>query len=300
LVKHRLELILTQPSELAEHNLRRDPALVYGPADIPVHVVWTAWQAYDLDWPTFCPHVPSHPAWQAVLGVQIADGAAQDSPLTQPLLEQAVQDQPDLAHRCCVTLGDASYDAIPIFEFIVERLRALPVITKNPRNAADPQADLATDELGVLRRPSVCHRALFRSRTAVERTNSRIKLTFNLKYHKQRGRNAVEHCALFAAIAMLGVARVALDTGQPDKLRSAWTWLSLKRRGAAPCPCSHSSGWGARRQEPCRTLHHGPPNPVWTMDRNKECCASYETSCSLLTSANVSPQLLFSSPPETF
>jgi len=461
LVKRGLELMLTQPSALAERDLRRNPALLYGSADIRVHIVWAAWQAYDLDWPAFCQHVLTHPAWQTVLGVQtqadldaahsgfdgvrvrlielavhdalkegdkqdarpasdpppaqdpyaeyigvsqvlkalkkqlrpllqrldahdprhprhrprtyrtrsflladllrwmvhldstnevirvleqhpglagavnfkpgeipspatfgrrrmaiplddlkailnalidvltklkvidgrawvidltrvptfssvskhyptangksdpeaafagypdndggfqlgysllfvvdfkselpfallFADGAAQDSPLTKPLLEQAVHDQPDLAQRCFLTLGDASYDAVPIFEFILERLRAIPVITKNPRNAADPLADLATDELCVLRRPSVCHRALFRSRTAVERTNSRIKLTFNLKYHKQRGRNAVEHCALFAAIAMLGVAWVALDTGHPEKIRSAWTWISLK------------------------------------------------------------------------
>jgi hypothetical protein len=103
----------------------------------------------------------------------------------------------------------------------------LPVITKNPRSAADPQADLATDTLCVLRRPSPWHKALFRSQSAAERNNSRIKLTFNLKYHKNRGWNAVEHCALFAAIAMLAVAWVAVETGHPDKIRSARTWISL-------------------------------------------------------------------------
>ena len=72
-------------------------------------------------------------------------------------------------------IGDGGYDAVHIFEYILHRLRALPVITRNPRNAADPQADLATDTLCVLRRPSPWHKALFRSRTAVERTNSRVK-----------------------------------------------------------------------------------------------------------------------------
>ncbi len=123
--------------------------------------------------------------------------------------------------------GDASYDVVHIFEYILHRLSALPVITKNPRNADDPQADLATDAWCVLRRPSPCHKALFRSRTAVERTNSRTKLTFNLKCHKNRGWNAVEHSVLFAAIAMLGAAWVAVKTRHPDKIRSAWTWISL-------------------------------------------------------------------------
>ena len=154
-------------------------------------------------------------------------GAAHDGPLAKPLLEQARQDHPDLAEHCSIVTGDASYDAVPIFQYILDRLLAIPVITKNPRNAADPHADLATDEFCLLRRPGPCHRALFGSRTAVERTNSRVKLNFNLRYHKQRGRNAVEHCALFAAIAMLCVAWVAMETGHPEKIRSAWTWISL-------------------------------------------------------------------------
>ena len=33
--------------------------------------------------------------------------------------------------------------------------------------------------------------------------------------------NAVEHCTLFAAIAMLGGAWVAVKTGHPEKIRSA-------------------------------------------------------------------------------
>jgi hypothetical protein len=79
----------------------------------------------------------------------------------------------------------------------------------------------------VLRRPSFWHQALFRSQSGSERHHSRLKLTCNLKNHKQRGGNAVAHCTLFAAIAMLGVALVAVETGHPDKIRAARTWISL-------------------------------------------------------------------------
>lgn len=154
-------------------------------------------------------------------------GSAQDSPWIKPLLDQACSQHPDLAARCQFALGDGGYDPLAFFEYILNRLHALPAATKNPRNAADPHADLATDALCVLRRPSPWHKALFRSRTAVERTNARIKCLFNLKYHKNRGWNAVQHCALFATIAMLTAAWVAVETGHPDKLRSARTWISL-------------------------------------------------------------------------
>jgi hypothetical protein len=161
------------------------------------------------------------------LALLFAAGNAEDSPLAEPLLEQARTEHPALAERCWLVIGDGSYDAVHIFTYILRRLQALPVITKNPRHAADPQADLATDTLCVLRRPSPWHKALFYSHSAGERHNSRTKLTFNLKYHKNRGWNAVEHCVLFAAIAMLGVAWVAVKTGHPEKIRSAWTWISL-------------------------------------------------------------------------
>lgn len=156
-----------------------------------------------------------------------AGGSAHDSPLAQPLLEDACQRHPQLAQNCQFAIGDASYDAIHIFELILNRLRALPAITKNPRRAADPQADLATDALCVLRRRSPWYKALFYSREAVERTNSRIKLAFNLRYQKQRGWEAVERCTLFAAIAMLTAAWVAVATGHPEKIRSNWTWIGL-------------------------------------------------------------------------
>lgn len=153
-------------------------------------------------------------------------GNAQDSPLTKPLLEQACDQHPHLARRCEYFIGDGGYDTLAIFDFILTRLKALPAITKNPRNAPDPEADLATDSFCILRRRSPLYMALFHSRTSVERTNSWAKLTFNLKYHKQRGWDAVEHCVLFAAIAMLSVAWVAAKTGHPEKIRSARTWIS--------------------------------------------------------------------------
>jgi hypothetical protein len=157
-----------------------------------------------------------------------AGGNAQDSPLTCPLLEEAGKQHPTLTERCQFVLGDGGYDTIEIFEFILKRLRALPAITKNPRNLADPQADSATDARCVLRRRSPWYMALFHSRTSVERTNARIKLTFNLRHHKQRGANAVAHCALFAMIAMLAAAWVAVATGHPEKIRSSWTWISAQ------------------------------------------------------------------------
>jgi hypothetical protein len=154
-------------------------------------------------------------------------GNAQDGPLTRPLLEQACAEHPGLARHCQYFIGDGSYDAVNIFEFILRRLRGLPAITKNPRNAPNPAADLATDAYCVLRRGSIWYQALFNSRTSVERANSWAKLTFNLKYHKHRGWEGVERCVLFAAIAMLGIAWVAVKTGHPDKIRSARTWISL-------------------------------------------------------------------------
>jgi len=160
------------------------------------------------------------------LAVLFGAGNAQDSPLALPLLEQACAAHPHLARRCRYFIADGGYDSLDIFDFIRQRLRALPAITKNPRHATNPEDDLATDAYCVLRRRSSLYMALFYSRTSVERTNSWAKLTFNLKYHKHRGWQAVECCVLFAVIAMLGVAWVAVKTGHPDKIRSARTWIS--------------------------------------------------------------------------
>ena len=154
-------------------------------------------------------------------------GGAQDSPLARPLLEQACAEHPGLAFRCQYMIGDGGYDAVDIFTLILERLRAIPIITKNPRNAPDPTADLATDAYCVIRRRTPWYRALFNCHTSVDHSHSWAKMTFNLKYHKYRGWEAVERCVLFAAIAMLGVAWVAVKTGHPEKIRSARTWISL-------------------------------------------------------------------------
>jgi hypothetical protein len=154
-------------------------------------------------------------------------GDAHDSPLALPLLKQACAEHPTLQHRCQYVIADGSYDSIAFFEFVLDHLRAIATVTKNPRNAPDPTADLSTDAYCVLRRGSLAYHALFNSRTSVERANSWAKLTFNLKYHKYRGWDAIERCVLFAAIAMLGVAWVAVKTGHPEKIRCARTWISL-------------------------------------------------------------------------
>jgi hypothetical protein len=160
------------------------------------------------------------------MAVVFGAGNAQDSPLALPLLKQACAEHPQLARRCHYFIADGGYDTLDIFDFILQRLRALPAITKNPRHATNPEDDLATDAYCVLRRRTPLYMALFHSRTSIERTNSWAKLTFNLKYHKHRGWQAVERCVFLAAIAMLGVAWVAVKTGHPDKIRSARTWIS--------------------------------------------------------------------------
>lgn len=154
-------------------------------------------------------------------------GDAHDSPLAVPLLEQACAEHPRLARRCNYLIADGSYDTVDFFTFALQRLRAIAAVTKNPRNAADPTADLRTDTYCVLRRDTLAYHAVFNCRTSVERTNSWAKLTFNLKYHKYRGWEAVLRCVLFTAIAMLSVAWVAVKTGHPEKIRSARTWISL-------------------------------------------------------------------------
>ena len=156
-----------------------------------------------------------------------ANGNANDGPLAKPTFQQALNEHPDLASRCTYVVADASYDTLEFFTFVLSKLKAMPVVTKNPRNATDPNADLATDALALLRRPGPIHQTLFNCRSSVERTNSRAKLTFNLKYHKQRGWLAVLRCCLLSTIAMLTAALVAIETGHPDKVRKAWTWIRL-------------------------------------------------------------------------
>jgi hypothetical protein len=104
---------------------------------------------------------------------------------------------------------------------LIRTVSTIPLATKNRRNATDPAADLATDTLALLRRPGPLHRALFHCQNAIERNNSRSKLTFNLKYHKDRGWEAVYRCCLSSTIAMLVAVLAATETGHPDKVRKA-------------------------------------------------------------------------------
>ena len=112
------------------------------------------------------------------LALVFGAGNAQDSPLALPLLRQACTQQPTLAQRCQYFIGDGSYDTIDFFKFALHRLRAIAAVSKNPRRAADPTADLATDAYCILRRGTLWYQALFHCRTSVERTNSWVKLTF--------------------------------------------------------------------------------------------------------------------------
>lgn len=155
------------------------------------------------------------------------NGRANDGPLAEPTFQQALAEHPELASRCTYVVADGNYDILDVFIFVLNKLKAMPVITKNPRNASEPEADLATDTLALLRRPSPIHHTLFNCRSSVERTNSRAKLMFNLKYHKHRGWEAVHRCCLLSTIAMLTAALVAIETGHPDKVRKAWTWIEL-------------------------------------------------------------------------
>lgn len=153
------------------------------------------------------------------------EGNEHDAPHAVPALEQAEREHPTVVARSEFVFADGNYDAVNIFRHILQQIGALPIITKNPRNAADPETDLLTDELCVLDRKGLIHKALFRTRTGVERTNSRIKLDFNLKYHKNRGFAAVRLCAITACLCLLAVAVVAMDTGHPDKIRRPITWV---------------------------------------------------------------------------
>lgn len=69
LVKHGLELMLRDPSELARQEFRQHPDLVYTIEEIGVLVLWAAVGAYELPWSAFCQHVLTLPQWAALLGV---------------------------------------------------------------------------------------------------------------------------------------------------------------------------------------------------------------------------------------
>jgi len=71
------------------------------------------------------------------------------------------------------------------------------------------------------------HPIRFTALSAVPQQLGEADLPRSVKYHKHRGWEAVARCVFFAAIAMLGVAWVAVKTGHPNKIRSARTWISL-------------------------------------------------------------------------
>lgn len=70
LVKHGLELMLRDPSELASKEFRQNPELVYTAEAIPELVLWVALGVYEMTWPEFCQYVWTHPAWAELMGVQ--------------------------------------------------------------------------------------------------------------------------------------------------------------------------------------------------------------------------------------
>jgi len=203
LVKQGLELMLQTPSVLARDEFDQHPDWAYGSADIPRLVTWTAQGAYELAWPAFCQHVLGHLDWQALPGVQtqadldaLAAGFGQ---VQMRCIELAIHDALKAGDKCDTRPADQrptvqeefaqSIGASQALKLLKKQLRPLlerldaqdpPHPPHRPRDyrsrsfvLADPNADLATDALCILRRPSPWHKALFRSRTVVERTNSR-------------------------------------------------------------------------------------------------------------------------------
>lgn len=53
LVKHGLELMLTEPSELVQEEFRQAPELAYQARDIPALVLWTAMGVSERSWAEF-------------------------------------------------------------------------------------------------------------------------------------------------------------------------------------------------------------------------------------------------------
>ncbi len=66
-----------------------------------------------------------------------AKGGAHDAPWAEPTLQQALDEQPVLAKRCTYVMADGSYDNLAFFAFVLNKLKAMPVVTKNPRGAKD-------------------------------------------------------------------------------------------------------------------------------------------------------------------
>jgi hypothetical protein len=69
LVKKGLELMLTEPSELATAEFRKHPEDVYVAEDIPVLTFWVAEKVYESPRPEFCQYVLTNLEWAKLLGV---------------------------------------------------------------------------------------------------------------------------------------------------------------------------------------------------------------------------------------
>ncbi len=99
LVRRGLELLLTEPSELAEKEFRQSPDLLHSAADIPALVLWTALAAYELPWAVFCQQVLAQPRWTDLLGLSsqaeleaLYAALSQWEPFPVRLIELAVHD----------------------------------------------------------------------------------------------------------------------------------------------------------------------------------------------------------------
>jgi hypothetical protein len=69
LIQKGLELMLTEPSELATDEFRKHPEYNYTADDIPVLTVWVAEQVYEIPRIEFCQHVLAKPEWGKLLEV---------------------------------------------------------------------------------------------------------------------------------------------------------------------------------------------------------------------------------------
>ena len=69
LVRKGLELMLTEPSELAATEFRKHPEYSYTAGDIPALTLWVAEGVYEIPRSEFCQHVLANPEWSELLGV---------------------------------------------------------------------------------------------------------------------------------------------------------------------------------------------------------------------------------------
>ena len=72
---------------------------------------------------------------------------------------------------------------------------------------------------------------LYRGRTAVERVNSRLDVSFGFERHFIRGINKMEVRVGIALVVMLSMALGSIELGQPYRMRSL-VWSTKMRRAA--------------------------------------------------------------------